>query len=63
MVTLDEITGQYKRQSLFSNNGIPTAMPRLGAVIGGGEDMYIVGKNDRTLGKTKIAVGLLSVRD
>jgi hypothetical protein len=43
----------------FSNSGNPTAMPRLGSVIG--NEMYIVGKEDRLMGKTKIAVARINV--
>jgi hypothetical protein len=60
MVSLDEITGKYNRQEIFSNEDIPTAMPRLGSVAG--QAMYLVGKQDPIIGKTKIAVGLLSIK-
>jgi hypothetical protein len=60
-ITLDPITGKYTRKSLFSNNDVPTAMPRLGSNLG--RDMYIVGREDRLLGKTKIAVAKISVKN
>ncbi len=60
-ISLDPITGKYTRNSLFSNNDQPTAMPRLGSNLG--KDMYIVGKEDRLLGKTKIAVARISLKN
>lgn len=51
---LDGVTGKYTRKVLFNNKEIPTAMPRLGINIGG--EMYMIGKEDRMFGKTKIAV-------
>lgn len=59
-VYLDATTGKYTRKELFSNNDQPVAMPRLGAAIG--QDYYIVGKEDRTFGKTKIAVGKITFK-
>ena len=59
-ITLDPITGKYTRNLLFSNNDVPTAMPRLSSNLG--KDMYIVGKEDRLLGKTKIAVARISLK-
>ncbi|HWB28758.1 MAG TPA: hypothetical protein VG738_24965 [Chitinophagaceae bacterium] len=58
-VALDAITGKYTRRFFFSNSDVPTAMPRLGSYIG--DDMFIVGKEDRIFGKTKIAVAKISV--
>ncbi len=60
-ITLDPISGKYTRHSLFSNSDVPTAMPRLGSNLG--KDMYIVGKEDRMLGKTKIAVAKISIKN
>ncbi len=60
-ITLDPITGKYTRNVLFSNNDVPTAMPRLGSNLG--RDMYIVGKEDRLLGKTKIAIAKISLKN
>ena len=59
VISLDHATGRYSRSMFFSNKGIPTAMPRFGSVIG--SEMYIVGKEDRLLGKTKIAVAKIVV--
>ncbi|SEW21937.1 hypothetical protein [Chitinophaga arvensicola] len=59
LVNMDEATGKLTRKLFFTNKDIPTAMPRLGAVIG--NNMYIVGKTDRMLGKTKIAIAKISV--
>jgi hypothetical protein len=58
-VSLDVNSGKYTRSIAFSNDDIPTAMPRLGSVIG--DDMYLIGKSIRGLGKTKIAVAKVSV--
>ena len=57
---LDASTGKYTRKELFSNSDQPVAMPRLGAAIG--KDYYMVGKEDRIFGKTKIAVGKISFK-
>jgi hypothetical protein len=58
--SIDEVTGKNKRKFFFTNNDVPTSMPRLGAVTG--QEMYIVGKQDRIFGKTKIAVARISMR-
>jgi hypothetical protein len=60
LVKLDPMTGKYTRTVLFSNNDVPTAMPRLGSVLG--SDFYMAGKEDRILGKTKIAIAKLSLK-
>ena len=59
VLSVDETTGKYKRQPFFSNNDVPTSMPRLGSVTG--EQMYLVGKEDHIIGKTKIAVARITV--
>src|SRR5690242_2008611 len=60
VLSVDESTGKYKRNIFFSNNDVPTSMPRLGSVTG--DQMYIVGKHDRLMmGKTKIAVARIMV--
>ena len=59
-IALDMVTGKYTRTSLFNNKVQPTAMPRLGSVVG--KDFYIIGKDDRVLAKTKIAVAKISVK-
>ena len=43
----------------FTNADVPTSMPRLGSVIG--EEMYIIGKDDRVFGKSKIAVAKVTM--
>jgi hypothetical protein len=58
--SIDEVTGKNNRKFFFTNTDVPTSMPRLGAVVG--QEMYIVGKQDRIFGKTKIAVAKISVR-
>lgn len=59
-VDLDLITGKYTRSILFSNDDVPTAMPRLASGLG--KDLYIVGKEDRLLGKSKIAIAKVSLK-
>jgi hypothetical protein len=59
VLSVDEATGKYKRKLFFSNGDVPTSMPRLGCVTG--DQMYIVGKEDHMLGKTKIAVARIMV--
>ena len=59
-INLNTTTGKYTRSNLFSNRDVPTAMPRLSSVLG--RDMYLIGKEDRILGKTKIAVARLSIK-
>ncbi|MEP6677063.1 MAG: hypothetical protein ABJA78_18010 [Ferruginibacter sp.] len=60
VVALDPITGKYTRSVLFANNDVPTAMPRLGSVLG--NEFYMTGKEDRMLGKTKIAIAKISLK-
>jgi hypothetical protein len=60
ILSLDEATGKLQRKFFFSNTDVPTSMPRLGSTIG--NEMYIVGKQDRLFGKTKIAVAKISVK-
>ena len=57
---MDVTTGKYTRSVLFNNNDVPTAMPRLGAVLG--NNFYMTGKEDRILGKTKIAIAKLTLK-
>lgn len=59
LLTIDETTGKYNRKMFFSNADVPTAMPRLGSVVA--DNMYIVGKEDRVLGKSKISVAKISM--
>ncbi|HEY5406336.1 MAG TPA: hypothetical protein VIJ92_04575 [Ginsengibacter sp.] len=59
VVSLNELTGKLTRNPFFSNTSVPTAMPRLGSVIG--DKMYIVGKDDHALGKSKIAIAKISL--
>jgi hypothetical protein len=60
-VTLDPVSGNYTRKSLFSNRDIPTSMPRLGAVLN--NTMYLMGKENRAFAKTKLVVGRLTCND
>ena len=59
-ISLDVFTGKYTRTVLFSNNEVPTAMPRLGALLN--NDFYLVGREDRIFGKTKIAIAKMSIK-
>ena len=59
-VYLDAASGKYTRKSIFSNKDQPTAMPRLGVAIG--KDFYLIGKDDKLFGKTKIAVGKIAFK-
>jgi hypothetical protein len=61
VVDLDMITGQYTRKALYSNRDIPTSMPRLGAVQN--NTIYLTGKEDRSMGKSKIVVGKITCSD
>lgn len=60
LLALDEATGKFSRSAFFSNTDVPTSMPRLGTVTD--DMMYIIGKDNRMLGKTKIAVARISVK-
>lgn len=60
-ISINQQTGKYTRSQVFSNTDEPTAMPRLGSVID--DNMYIIGKSDRMLGKSKIAVAKISVNE
>lgn len=60
-LNLDMVTGQYTRKVLYSNRDIPTSMPRLGAVMS--NTIYLTGKEDRYMGKSKIVVGKITCAD
>lgn len=60
VLSIDEATGKATRKMFFGNGDEPTAMPRLGSVID--NSMYLVGKEDRLLGKTKIAVAKITIK-
>jgi hypothetical protein len=60
-IALDANTGKYTKNSLFSNKDQPTAMPRLGSVLA--SDLYLIGKDDKILGKSKIAIAKLSLKN
>jgi len=59
-IYLNPYTGKYTRSVLFSNRDVPTAMPRLGKVLG--NDFYIVGQFSKLLRKSKIAVAKLTLK-
>lgn len=60
LVTLDMTKGTYTRESIFTNDEIPPAMPRLGVNLE--NNLYLVGRQERLLGKSKIAVGKISFK-
>ena len=59
LVTVDEKTGKCVRSIFYSNADIPTSMPRLNSVLG--DNMFIIGKEDRLFGKSKIAVARIQM--
>lgn len=59
-IALNTSTGKYTRSSLFSNNDVPTAMPRLSSVLN--NELYLIGKEDRIFGKSKMALARLSIK-
>lgn len=59
IITVDPVDGKVDRRMLYTNADVPTSMPRLGSVIG--QDMYITGKDDRLLGKSKVAVAKITM--
>lgn len=59
-VTLDMTKGTYTRESIFSNDDIPPAMPRMAVNLD--NNLYLVGRQERLLGKSKIAVGKISFK-
>ena len=59
-VTLDTDKGTYTRSLIFSNDDIPPAMPRLGTNLG--NVFYLVGRQERLLAKSKIAVGKITFK-
>jgi len=60
VLTVDAITGKCTRKMFYSNSDIPTSMLRLGSVIN--TSMYIIGKDDLMFGKSKIAVGKITLK-
>lgn len=59
IINVDLADGKAERRMFFTNADVPTSMPRLGSVIG--RDMYIIGKDDRLFGKSKIAVAKVTM--
>lgn len=59
-VMLDMDKGNYTRTLIFSNDDIPPAMPRLGTNLG--NIFYLVGRQERLLAKSKIAVGKITFK-
>jgi len=60
-VNLDMVTGKYTKKEVFSNKDIPNAMPRLGVEMD--NTLYMTGKESRTFGKARVAVGKLVCKD
>jgi hypothetical protein len=60
IVTVGLADGKVERRMFFSNSTVPTSMPRLGSVID--QNMYIIGKDDRLFGKSKIAVAKITMK-
>ena len=61
LLSLDPVSGKLVRKVIFSNDDVPTAMPRLSSVLG--SEMYVIGKQDRFLAKTKIAVAKIEIKN
>jgi len=59
-VFIDAATGKYERKSLFNSKDKSTAMPRFGKLVG--DQFYIICKDDKVFGKSKIAICKLSFR-
>ncbi len=59
IIKVDLADGKAERRMFFTNADVTTSMPRLGSVIG--QDMYIIGKDDRLFGKSKIAVAKVTM--
>src|SRR5690606_13117810 len=53
-LSLDQTTGDIKRTMLFDNNNTPVAMPLNSSVIG--NVLYMVGRDERSFAKSRIAV-------
>ena len=60
VISIDPVTGNLTRKVMFSNSDNPTAMPRLGTIVN--NDMYFIGKDDKTFGKSKVAIAKLTVK-
>jgi hypothetical protein len=60
IVSLNIADGVYKRKFLFDNEDIPRVMPRLGSVFA--KEFYMVGRQDKIFGKTKVVVGRISIK-
>jgi hypothetical protein len=54
-VDLDMLTGKFTRKNLYTNKDIPTSMPRLGVAMN--DVLYITGKDDKFMAKSKVVVG------
>lgn len=59
LVSIDLATGKLTRKMLIDNNDHPISMPRLGSSFG--KEMYIVAKEVRFLGKSRIEVARISM--
>lgn len=54
LITLDQATGAVTKTKFLNNSDQPVAMPRLGVIWG--NVMYLIGKDERKIGKPKLAV-------
>ncbi|GAB2837953.1 hypothetical protein GCM10027043_46240 [Ferruginibacter profundus] len=61
-IILDPNTGNCTRSQVFNNSDkdIPTAMPRMGKMLD--EDFYLIGNQERFVGKSKIALAKISFK-
>jgi hypothetical protein len=60
IVSLNIADGVYKRKFLSGNEDLPRVMPRLGSEFA--KEFYMVGRQDKVFGKTKVVVGRLSIK-
>lgn len=58
-IKLNPITGEYTRNKLFTNKGIPTAMPRLGLAVD--NTFHLLGYELKLLGKTKLVLAKINI--
>lgn len=60
LLTLNPKTGEFTRKLLYNDKEIPVSMPRLGVAFG--NDFYITAKQNKGLGKTKMALGKITFK-
>ncbi|MFN4315655.1 MAG: hypothetical protein ACK4E0_15250 [Chitinophagaceae bacterium] len=59
LVTINLATGNIEKESLFPNAPIPTSMPRSSTAFG--NELYMIGKDDRPMARSKIAVARIVI--